>query len=118
MTGYIDAEKMQSHLEEEIEGCGNPTADNNPIAYGTTLGLKMALSYTKTLSTADVAPVVHAHWERCIDTEDGRYYKCTVCGRTIFIDKDFVWRDPKEDHPYCHCGAKMDERIGEDGEIH
>lgn len=53
MARYIDAEKMRSLLEEEIEGCGNPTADDNPIAYGTTLGLKMALSYAKTLPTAE-----------------------------------------------------------------
>lgn len=65
------------------------------------------------IPTADVAPVVHAHWERYFDTEDGRYYKCTVCGRTIFIDKDYVWRDPEENHPYCHCGAKMDEKENE-----
>ena len=91
MPRYIDAEKMHSLLEEEIEGCGNPTADDNPIAYGTTLGLKMALSYTKTLPTADVAPVVHAHWiplygrmYACNDKKGEIVqtgYKCSACGR-------------------------------------
>lgn len=100
MTGYIDAEKMQSHLEEEIEGCGNPTADNNPIAYGTTLGLKMALSYAKTLPTADVAPVVHAHWKQV--SEKYPRYVCTACNH-LFNNKGFK---------YCpFCGANMDERV-------
>ena len=110
---YIYAENMQSLLEEEIEGCGNPTAEDNPIAYGATLGLKMALSYTKTLPNADVAPVVHAHWIKHDKTLAvsfgasvvvGHYFECSSCGRT-------------EDHEetYCNCGAKMGEEVGKNG---
>lgn len=105
----VDAEKMQSHLEEEIEECGNPTADNNPIAYGVTLGLKMALSYTKTLSTADTATVVHAHWEKTGWQKRGGEveYRCSHCKRCK------IWKKKTQKLPYyCEkCGAKMDEEI-------
>lgn len=111
MPRYIDAEKMQSLLEEEIEGCGYPISDNKPIAYGVTLGLKMALSYTKTLTTADVAPVVHGHWKRLWTY----MFECSRCkraeclegfrGLTIDEEKSIIL----ELYPYCHCGAKMDE---------
>lgn len=56
------------------------------------------------LPVADVAPVVHGHWETILD-ELGNYgfEKCSACG-----DKygSFTYR-------YCpNCGAKMDERVG------
>ena len=102
---YIETEKMQSHLEEEIEECGDSTAENNPIAYGTTLGLKMALSYTKTLSTSDVAPVVHAHWIKVIHE---KLSGCSNCSSYVEEEIDRV-------RAYFHfcptCGAKMDEEI-------
>jgi len=116
MPRYIvDAEKMQSLLEEEIEECGNPTADNNPIAYGTTLGLKMSLSYTKTLSTADAAPVIHAKWvSLAYDFFSGKFvYACSRCDRRIKV----YHREDTKDYPYCHCGAKMDERIEENDSV-
>ena len=49
---------------------------------------------------AAVAPVVHAHWierRKCYPT-------CSLCGR--------AHRD-KRDAPYCHCGARMDEKEAE-----
>lgn len=117
MPRYIDAEKMQSLLEEEIEGCGYPISENKPIAYGTTLGLKMALSYAKTLPTADVAPVVHAHWEyhECVCTDEGRtgVFVCSACKvavpEAVF---DFLMDGFYKD--FCGaCGAKMDEEAKE-----
>lgn len=110
---YIDAEKMQSLLEEEIEGCGYPISDNKPIAYGVTLGLKMALSYTKTLPTADVAPVVHAQWikdKRFIRDDDEIYdFCCSRChGRALRDDYD----NYSIFSSFCpNCGAKMDEEV-------
>ena len=99
MSRYIDAEKMQSLLEDEIEGCGYPISENNPIAYGTTLGLKMALSYAKTQPTADVAPVVHAHWATVRLNPMLERLECSNCGCPT----------PKK-RAYCpDCGAKMDE---------
>ena len=108
MARYIDAEKIQSLLEEEIEGCGNPTADDNPIAYGTTLGLKMALSYAKTLPTADAAPVVHAHWQQGISGMYAGKCACSECTRTIKGKLEDIEADCK----FCpYCGAKMDEGV-------
>ena len=126
---YIDAEKMQSLLEEEIEECGNPTAEDNPIAYGTTLGLKMALSYAKTLPTADVAPIIHAHW---IDKEENIYglspnilRVCSNCDTEYestfmaaccaFIPSDAFGAGDDTKFPKCPCcGAKMDEEVKDD----
>ena len=58
--------------------------------------------------TADVAPVVHAHWipiyhrmYHCNDkigemVQTG--YKCSACG----IEEEYAWQ-------ICRCGARMDE---------
>ena len=59
MARYIDADKLIAHLKDEIEGCKQPfgsRANGKSIAYGTELGLKSAISFAKTLSTADVVP--------------------------------------------------------------
>lgn len=58
---------------------------------------------------ADVAPVVHAHWEmKPVDTTPGTYHLkkafCSNCGK------------PNKQYrpPYCpHCGAKMDEEAND-----
>ena len=59
MPRYIDADKLIAHLKDEIEGCKPPLggrANGKSIAYGTILGLKSAISFAETLSTADVVP--------------------------------------------------------------
>ena len=59
MPRYIDADKLVAHLEDEIKGCEIPLgsrANGKGIAYGTALGLKSAISFAQTLSTADVVP--------------------------------------------------------------
>ncbi len=59
MQRYIDADKLIAHLKDEIEGCKPPfcgRANGKSIAYGTILGLKSAISFAETLSTADVVP--------------------------------------------------------------
>ena len=53
------------------------------------------------MPTADVAPVIHAHWIRYPDCG---VTKCSNCGWSI----EECW-----DSDYCpHCGAKMDEKEG------
>ena len=57
MARYIDADKLIAHLKDEIKECEIPSgsrANGKSIAYGTALGLKTAISYAKTLPTADV----------------------------------------------------------------
>lgn len=57
MPRYIDANKLIKHLKDEYKECTSPNDDRQrEIAYGVMLGLKMAMSYVKTLSTADVVP--------------------------------------------------------------
>lgn len=73
----------------------------------------------KKVPSADAAPVVHAHWivqkkpvyissaEHPLSKPTKLYipdsYTCSMCGR----------REPYQE-PYCHCGAKMDEKEKED----
>ena len=59
---FIDKDKLIEHLEDNVRECGNPDVATEPITYGCSLGLKGALSYARTLPTADVVEVV-----RCKD---------------------------------------------------
>ena len=57
--------------------------------------------------TADVAPVVHAHWipTKC-DSPFLVSYKCSICNREVFLtNPNFLLHE----YPYCNCGAKMGE---------
>ena len=42
------AKYLTKHIKDELEQCGNPNHDTQPIAYGTVLGLKSALSFVET----------------------------------------------------------------------
>lgn len=99
---YKNTDKIISHLNDEIEACGNPDGNNEPITYGTMLGLISAKAFIETAETADVQEVRHGKW---ISNELGGYkwaYYCSECG----------WLDGypfNERHKYCpNCGAKMD----------
>ena len=55
------------------------------------------------IPAADVAPVVHGHWD---DSFDGITPFCSACGRSHHT----VVRTPK----FCpNCGAKMDEEVND-----
>lgn len=57
MSRYIDADKLVAHLKDEIEGCKPPVggrANGRSVAYGTELGLKMAVSFAETLPAENV----------------------------------------------------------------
>ena len=70
MSRYIDADKIISHLNDEIEACENPDVYSQPVAYGTYLGLQYARSIVETAETADVVQVVRC--KDCIHIgEDG-----------------------------------------------
>lgn len=62
MSRYIDADKIISHLNDEIEACENPDVYSQPVAYGTYLGLQYARSIVETAEAANVVQVV-----RCKD---------------------------------------------------
>ena len=111
MARYIDADKLIAHLKDEIEGCKQPfgtRANGKGIAYGTELGLKSAISFAKTLSTADVVPKseVKETVEKLMSATDK-----VICeakqevAREIFeeIEKHLVY------YPRC-CEYSIDER--------
>ena len=104
MAEYIEREALQRNINEDIEACGEEDSVCRPVAYGSILGLKMAMAYANTLPAADVVEVRHGKWlpieieeefYSCIDKRT--VYKCYLCGR---------YEDKQE--PYCNCGAKMD----------
>ena len=80
MSRYINADKIISHLNDEIEACGDYGVYFRPVTYGTYLGLKSAKSFVETAETADVQEVV-----RC---------------------KDCIYRDPEDKKCDCSFQAK------------
>lgn len=88
MPRYIDADKILSHLNDEIEGCEDCDVCFRPVTYGTRLGLEYSKSLVETAETADVVQVVRCvdckyfyqdsnikvckHWN-CHSTTDGTY---------------------------------------------
>lgn len=83
---YIDVDKLIWQVQDSDK-------------YGT-ITKQVFISLLQNSETADVAPVIHAHWELY---EDGWY--CTNCELYAPFDCD-----PEEKGvPYCpNCGAKMD----------
>ena len=81
MARYIDADELVKYLKENIQECETPRIDTEPIAYGSVLGLRCAMSYAETLPTADVVEVV-----RCKECkfhnrhEEDDYGTCTISG--------------------------------------
>ena len=73
MPQYANAGKIISHLNEEIEACGDCDVYSQPVVYGTYLGLTYAKSVAETAETADVVEVVrcnncavpHNQWTGC-----------------------------------------------------
>ena len=73
-------------------------------------GVDFVLDRFYDLPREDVEPVVHAHWRYMGMTHDSLYiYACLKCGRRIFIADSSSLKH----YPYCHCGAKMDEKVEE-----
>lgn len=105
---FIDADNLIEHLEDNVRECGNPDVATEPITYGCSLGLKGALSYARTLPTADVVEVRHGTWEDRPNPQWKAYdiRHCSKCGWNIpknnLRKKDLNWN-------YCpECGARMD----------
>ena len=102
MPRYIDADKILSHLNDEIEGCGDCDVYSQPVVYGTRLGLEYSKSLVETAETADVQEVRHGKWEKC--KECCCEYRCSVCEYELCRTTN-----------YCpNCGAKMDGERGID----
>jgi len=84
MARFIDADKLIWQVQDSDK-------------YGT-ITKQVFISLLQNSETADVAPVVHAHWEDCSNG-----WMCSNCER-----------DSRRDTDYCpKCGAKMDEEVPE-----
>ena len=97
MPNYIDTEKLYEFRKADIE--------TNGYAANYVFGWNDAISkIAKDAPTADVAPVIHAHWKH-VGTSPGvgMVYHCSRCERQVIVDYAFMLSQ----YPYCHCGAKM-----------
>ena len=106
MPKYINADKILSHLNDEIEACGDPDVYFQPVVYGTYLGLKYSKSLVETAETADVEEVKRGKMNMYKPRRMNRNatYKCSVCGKlcSSYYNDVGEWK-------FCpHCGAKMD----------
>lgn len=99
MPRYIDADVFEVFTYTETEGVPN-TFD---------AGVQFVLEKMDKIPTADVEPVVHAHWikERPHNGRTQQYY-CSACRQYG------VWDDNSGTilTRYCpNCPAKMDEKV-------
>ena len=109
MAEYIERKVAIEQLRDVYE-YEFPTASDVFDEFAT----KIVPNVLKSIPDADVAPVVHGHWiEKQEETyfpvqygEDGEpilhkhtHYICNLCNRRSRIIE-----------PYCHCGAKMDNK--------
>lgn len=101
MSRYIDAEKIIFSERVIMLGGTQGTSETRRIAYKESVDK---------IPSADVEPIVHAHWiplygrmYACNDkigeiVQTG--YKCSACGR----EEEDRWQ-------ICRCGARMDEEV-------
>ena len=97
MARYIDADKIISHLNDEIEACGDVDINFYPINYGTYLGLKSSKAFIETAETTDVVQVV-----RCKDCKhfyNGNFKACRHWNYHSVTETDF-----------CSCGKRKEKR--------
>ena len=95
MARYIDADALYVNIKAECNPYGKPTISFDD-------GCKV-LDMIRRTPTADVAPVVHAHW-RLVSLN---LWDCTNCHYVV----DYVNKKSN----YCpDCGAKMDEKEGKE----
>ena len=98
MAEYIEREAILEALEnadpDVYEDYGDGTVD-----WG--FGRKNIQDMIKGIPAADVAPVVHSHWEHKIRDDGENIGICHNCKYPV----DWFWGQAK----YCpNCGAKMD----------
>ena len=98
MSRYIDADKLIWQVQDSDK-------------YGT-ITKQVFISLLQNSETADVAPVIHAHWIEFEDYSGAVYPECSRCGLVWWLDEGTA-----EDNEmyYCpKCGAKMDEEVDND----
>ena len=67
------------------------------------------MSIAESTESADVAPVIHAHWDEFSDYTGTHYAECSRCGLLWWIEEGTA---EENEMFYCpKCGAKMDEEV-------
>ena len=97
--------KIISHLNDEIEACGDAEINCRPIDYGTYLGLKSSKSLIEIAETADVVEVVRCKDCKCCEkfVDDfgvAKYFCVYFCGSQETIPDG-----------YCHRGRKNENDV-------
>lgn len=88
---YINANELKDTLDYYISEAGWTAAHNEALTW-------VKDEFIDAVKTADVAPVVHAHWKNVVDILSLKIGKCSNCDRCHEVTH------------YCpYCGAKMDE---------
>lgn len=103
VSEYISKTEMLIRLK-----CLAPKADdwNNCDEYNVAVSqYDYMCDYLKSIEPADVVPVVHGHWIKQTVSNGRDSWQCSICGRRA--------RGKRENLPYCHCGAIMDEKTGD-----
>lgn len=99
MPRYIDAEPIEQFITDGL--------NNKEKPFGW-IGVEI-LTEVKYAPTADVTPIVHAHWIlKAKISENCFRYNCSHCNRWVQAGAK---ENPAERFPYCHCGAKMDKEV-------
>lgn len=101
MKRYIDADNVLKELCNICglqEYCKNLQTEKRCVEY----------QIITSEQTADVAPIIHAHWEISLAENGWKDTVCSNCGFTINDDIQVLWNTK-----YCpECGAIMDEETG------
>lgn len=91
MSKYLSLDAIKQHIAFLRE---------NGVASLDLQEVEEAMEYA--VPAAEVAPVVHAQWEKISEPDEDVWYRCPICQHN---DK----QSPGIDVPHCwYCGARMD----------
>ena len=109
MTRYIDAERYKKKLLNWVKDCDQE--DTEQVHVGQVIE-DCAYSIDDEPS-ADVTPVIHAHWIKEKKVFGQSAWRCTHCGNSLKVRND-TFNAGRGECNYCpNCGAKMDEKTEE-----
>ena len=110
MADYIDRQATIDKINERQRkliycfGFENDAVKIMDIAKSIVVAIPSA---QQEIEPADVVPVRHGTWLPIVSYNNT--YKCSECGR-LLVDITDGLKMVAKNYPYCHCGAKMDEK--------
>ena len=111
MQRLIDADVLMKAVEKDFEGvCVYDVPPSEAVSDFERI--------VDSMLTIDAEPVRHGYWLPkkigAVTTE----FECSECGRTVTRANDYFGKATKyasSYYPYCHCGAKMDLEVQDEG---